>query len=112
MNGQDLYMELNEKVHLLDVAVRELSQRGRVFAEAERDYKVALAQKILIERENKIPVTIIGDICRGNPEIADLRFKRDVAEALYKSALEAINAYKLQIRIIENQIDREWSRAQ
>jgi hypothetical protein len=112
MNGQDLYLERSDKEHLLNVAIRELSQRGRAFAAAERDYRVALAQKMLMERENKIPVTIISDICRGNPEIAALRFERDVAEAMYKSALEAINAYKLQIRIIESQIDREWSQAQ
>ena len=53
-------------------------------------------------------MTIISDICRGNAEIADLRFKRDVAEVDYKAAQEAINSYKLQIKILEAQRAREW----
>ena len=53
-------------------------------------------------------MTIIGDICKGNKEISALRFKRDCAEIAYKSALEAINSYKLQIRIMDAQIEREW----
>ena len=110
MSGQDLYLELQEKIKLLDTAVWALKTRGRVYAQAERDYKVALAKKMLIERDKGMPVTIIGDVCRGDPDIADLRFERDVAEADYKTAMEAINSYKLQMRILENQISREWSK--
>lgn len=111
MSGQDLYIEMQEKVRLLDTAIRELGSRGRTFAQAEHDYKVALSEKILVERDKGMPVTIIGDVCRGNRAIAKLRFERDVAEVTYKAALEAINSYKLQIRIIENQIQREWGNA-
>lgn len=58
-----------------------------------------------------MPVTIISDVCRGEPEIAKLRLERDIAETVYKSALEAIQSYKLQIRILDAQVEREWSRA-
>lgn len=108
MSGQDIYKELSEKVALLDAAVRAFGNRGRAYAKAEHDYKVALSKKILVERDNGLPVTIISDVCRGNREIAKLRFERDVAEVSYKAAMEAINAYKLQIRILEGQIQREW----
>ena len=111
MSGLDLYLELKEKTRLLDVAVAELRKRGVSHAQTERDYKVALAKKILTERDNKVPVTIISDICRGSAEIAKLRFERDVAEVTYKSAQEAINSYKLQIRILESQIQREWGQS-
>ena len=30
-------------------------------------------------------------------------------EAIYKANQEAINIYKLKIRLLENQISREWS---
>jgi len=63
---------------------------------------------MLQERDSGTPVTIISDICRGSQEIAELKFKRDCAEVVYKSALEAVNGYKLQIKVLENQIDREW----
>ncbi len=63
---------------------------------------------MLVERSNGMPVTIIGDICRGMPEIAALRFDRDIKEGLHKSAVEAINSFKLQIRILDAQISREY----
>ena len=108
MNEYDLISELSAKVKLLDTAVRELGKRGQKYAQAEHDYKVRLSQQILIERDKGMPVTIISDICRGNNEIAKLRFERDVAEVTYKAAQEAINSYKLQIRILDSQISREW----
>ena len=36
------------------------------------------------------------------------RFKRDVATTIFTANLEAINSLKLQMRIIDGQIQREW----
>ena len=55
-----------------------------------------------------MPVTLINQIIYGIPEVADKRFKRDVAETMYNVALENINSTKLQLRILENQLQREW----
>lgn len=104
----NLISEIGAKSAMLDTAVKQLSIRGRAYAQAERDYKVALAEKIIREREKGTPVTIISDICKGDAEIAKLRFERDCAEVVYKSAMEAIQSIKLQIRIIDAQIEREW----
>lgn len=108
MSGQDLMLDLQGKVQLLDKALQQLGKRGRDYAEAEREYRVALAKKIAVERDKGTPVTIISDVCRGSQEIANAKFQRDTAEVVYKSALEAINVYKLQLKLLENQIDREF----
>jgi hypothetical protein len=50
-------------------------------------------------------------LARGNERIANLKMNRDVKETLYKSALEAINVYKLQIRLISEQLEREWGQS-
>ena len=71
----------------------------------------SLARRILEEREKGTPVTIISDICRGSTQIAGLRFERDCAEVVYKSAMEAINSMKLQIRLMDSQLGREWGTA-
>lgn len=110
MSGQDLFLEMQTKTALLDKALNELGRRGRAYAEAEQAYKIALRQEILKERDKGTPVTVISDICRGQQEIAAKRFQRDVAEAVYKAAMEAINVYKLEINIMREQIDREWHR--
>lgn len=108
----DLINEIGQKSRLLDSAIRELGKRGQAFAQAEHDYRVGLSKKIILERDKGTPVTIISDICKGDPTIARLRFERDVAEVVYKAAIEAINGYKLQIRILDSQVEREWGHAQ
>lgn len=108
MSGQDLMTELMTKASQLELALRQLRIRGRDYAEKERNYRMALSQKMLLERDNGLPVTILSDVCRGDRKIAGLKFQRDLSEITYKSALEAINVYKLQIKTLENQIDREY----
>lgn len=107
-SGQDLYLAQRAQEERLHTALRALSSRGKGYAEAERKYRIALNQKILKERDKGTPVTIINDLCRGDYAIAQLRFNRDVAEIQYKAALEAINVYKLTIRVLSEQIDREF----
>ena len=107
----DLYEELKRKLDLLDIAIKELRKRGSDYAQAERDYRVELAKAILGCREQGMPATITPDVCRGRKDIANLRFDRDCKEVAYKAAMEAINGYKLQIRILDAQIQREWGQA-
>lgn len=105
---QDLMREQREKLDLLNQAVSSLKERGSLRAETEKAYRVALSKRLAQLRADKQPVTHLSDIARGEEEIAQLRLNRDLADVLYKSAQEAINNYKLQIRIIEAQIQREY----
>lgn len=104
----DLLNELNQKCKELDIQVSNLKVTGSSYAKAERDYKVELAKTSLKLKEDKIPVTLIDKVCYGIDKVADLREKRDYAEVLYKANLESINSIKLQIRILQAQIDKEW----
>ena len=107
-SGQDLIIELQGRVSMLDTALKQLGNRGRAAADAEQKYRISLAQKIMVERDKGTPATIMSDICRGDPQIAKLKFDRDVAEVTYKSAMEACNIYKIQVKVLENQIDRGY----
>lgn len=104
----DLIQEMSVKTQSLDKSIRALRTLGTNYAQAEHDYRMELSKKILFERDKGTPVTIISDVCRGDKSIAKLRFERDVAETVYKAALEAINGLKLQIKILDAQIEREW----
>lgn len=105
----DLYDELQKKTRQLDISIKELRKNGTAYAQAEYDYKVELSQKALKFKEGGMPVTLIQLVIYGDKDVAKKRFNRDVAEAVYKANQEAINSVKLQLRLIENQISREYS---
>ena len=105
----DLYNELQSKIQELEVSIKQLRKSGTSYAEAERDYKVLLRQEVLKLRDEGQAIGVITLTCYGIPSVAEARFKRDVAETVYKANLEAINSIKLQLRLLENQIQREYS---
>ena len=104
----DLWQEIQEKKEKLNKAIDTLARNGRDLAEKERDYKMAVNKKALQLRAEDMPVTLINQVIYGYEDIADLRFKRDTAEVVYNSNLEYINVIKLVLRILENQLDREY----
>lgn len=104
----DLYTELQAKTRQLDMSVRQLRKSGTEYAQAERDYKVLLRTECLKLRDEGTAIGLIDKVCYGIPSVAEARFRRDVAEAVYKANQEAINSIKLQMRLMEGQINREW----
>lgn len=104
----DLYEELQTKTRQLDIAIKDLRKNGTAYAQAEKDYKIKLREEVLKLRDEGMAIGVIDKTCYGIPSVADLRFKRDVCETVYKANQEAINSIKLQLRLIENQINREW----
>lgn len=105
----DLFNELQAKTKDLEISIKSLRQTGTNYAQAEKDYKVLLRQECLRLRDEGMAIGMIDKTCYGIPSVAEARFKRDVAEAVYKANQEAINSIKLQMRLIENQLNREYS---
>ena len=109
VDGLDLVNELNDLCAKLSVSGRQMMKYGNALAEAERNYKVKLREEALKLRTTKdMPVTLINQVVYGIPEVAELRFKRDVAETMYDVSKESINTLKLKIRVLDAQIQREW----
>lgn len=104
---QDLLNELDRQRKTLDRAIAALVTRGKEKAEAERNYRVALAKEILLQRDAGMPVTIISDVCRGKEEIADLKMKRDIAETMWETCLQKIYSCKINIGILEGLMEAE-----
>lgn len=104
----DLYNDLQQKIKELDICIKDLRRNGTSYAQAEKDYKILLRQEVLKLRDEGIAIGVIDKTCYGIPSVAEARFKRDVAETVYKANQEAINSIKLQMRLLENQIQREY----
>ena len=105
----DLLNELWKINELLTKALEQYKQRGREYAKAYRDYRVLLAQELLRLKAEGMPVTIAYDIARGTEEIAKAKEQEIITESLYDSCKEAIQAYKLQIKILQEQINKEYT---
>lgn len=106
----DYVNEIFQKQNELTACIKLLKQNGIKLAETERDYKITLRQEALkLRTEKDMPVTLINQIIYGVPEVAKKRFDRDIAETMYNTTQEKINTLKLQIRILESQLQREWN---
>ena len=106
-----MWEELEKYNNLLELAVTEMKKRSIELAKTEYHYKMALSKRLTELRAEGQAVTHLADIARGEPEIAKLRLERDIAKGLYDSSQEAINMYKIKIRVLENQYAREWGAA-
>ena len=105
----DLYEEIQRLIAELDISVKNLRKSGTEYAQSEQKYKVKLREEALkLRADENMPVTLINQVIYGVPEVARLRFERDVKEAVYQANQEAINSIKLKLRILENQLNREW----
>ncbi len=105
----DLWQQVDELNALLSEELARCRESGCQLAENEAEYRKALRIAILSERDKATPVTIIGDVCRGREDIAELKRARDCSEAIYKASGEAINVYKIRLRMLNDQISRVWS---
>ena len=105
----DLINDIQALMNELTTSIKLLRKNGNELASAEKEYKITLRQEALkLRADEKMPVTLISQVIYGVPEVADKRFKRDVAETMYNTNLEHINVTKLKLRLLEAQLNREW----
>lgn len=103
----DLYNTLNSLLEDLQTSVKSLRTTATEYAEAYKNYRVLLAKKLAQLKAEGMAITLASDIARGDEEIATAKMVEIKKEAIYKANMESINAIKLQIKVIENQITRE-----
>lgn len=104
----NLINEINNKSQQLDMQIKSLAKNGSEYAKAYTSYRVALAKELVKLKDEGYAISLASDIARGKSEVAKLKFQEITKEALYKANLEAIQATKLQIKIIQNQIEKEY----
>lgn len=106
---QDLYSEIQGLRRKLNACVMQLRQNGRAYAEADRAYQVKRSEVALKLKSDGMAIGMINLVIRGLPEVEKLRFEREVAQVVYDANKEALNSYKLQLRLVDQQLSREIS---
>ena len=101
----------DECVRLLDIAISEARRRGEEMADAEKDYYVEKACVMFDLLNAGHANTFIQSVIKGMPTVAEKMEDFHMKEVLYKNANEAINAYKLKLRCLQSDLEREWEQA-
>jgi hypothetical protein len=81
----------------IDKATKSIYKLAKNKSEAEREYRIALAKEMMILKDKGEKVTIIGDLCRGNERIAELKHQRDYAEDMFKAAIKSLEALQSEL---------------
>lgn len=104
----DLLEKLNRLIEDLDKSVKTLRSTGQAYAQADKDYKVKLSETLLrLEAEGR-PVSNLIYIARGMEDVAEAKYQQIAKEALYKANYESIQSLRLQIRVLNEIIRREY----
>ena len=108
-SGQDLILALRDQRKLLIDTVAAMKVTGRYLAQATKEYKIALRKEILrLHVSDGVAWTACYELALGDDNVAELRFKRDIRQSDYDVCLEKINSLKLEIRLLEKEIEQDW----
>lgn len=104
----ELWESLDLIIKQLNEALSTLRQKGIEYCEANRKYQLQKTKEIMRLKQEGTPITLIPQMVKGLDNVADLDFDRNVADVVYKANMEAINVKKLELKVIEKQIEREY----
>lgn len=111
MSGLELYQELRDTDKLLDIALKEARARGLAMNAAEAKYYTVKDLRVRDLMEQGLTATAITMIIKGEPDVNSAMNEYHDLEVEYKNACEAINVYKLRMRVLESAIEREWTQS-
>lgn len=108
MDGVDELLRLRELLDELLEMPQKIADAGCQLAKNENKYRTTLAVKEWELRANGIPVTILGDLARGDKQVAELKLLRDSSEAMYRTAIEKNNTIKKAIDTLRDIIKADY----
>ena len=103
-----MWQNIEEAMDDLQKTLSSYKEYQKDCAKKEYDYRTELSKELIRLRAEGQAVTHLADIARGKEKIAKLRYERDIAEGLVKSAEEGINFFKLKIRMLDAEYAREY----
>ena len=106
----DLWIELQLKQEELDKAIKELRDAGRNYAEADTAYRRTVAKETLRLKAKGMAVGLIEKVVFDDEQVLNALFQRDYTDTLVVASKEQINALKLKIKTISEQLAREYGR--
>lgn len=104
----DLTVAVSEKMAALDSAMGSLRESGHRLAAAQRDYQRAKNVRMFEMQAEGQTATFISGAVKGDPNVNAAMFQRDMAQVDYESDRDLVNVLKLEIRVLMNELAREY----
>ena len=102
LNIEVVINKLEYKVNELIIRNAEIERLGAIKDRREVTYRCELSKELLSLLLNKIKISIIGDIARGDEKIAKLRLNGNLAKNRFYSMKSSIENIKLEIEILRS----------
>lgn len=106
-----IHVRKMEAKRLLNRAIAAAKRRGNEMVVAEARYYSAKAEESFNLLEAGYANTFIQTVIKGRPGVSEAMSAYHNAEVEYKNANEAIQSYKLIIKTLEADEEREWEQA-
>ena len=105
---QDLQIERAAIRKTLNECLLFYRNCGRSLAGAERDFRVSLRKEFLrLHIEDNVAWTACEGLAKGDKDVADLRFTRDIRKSDYQVTYEKILVLKSELKIVEGDMFAE-----
>ena len=108
----ELWEQINANQYAMKQSLRSLRPNYEAWAKADTEYHIAKSKKILELDAQGMSKTLINDIVKGLPDVAELDLKRKIAEGTYKANFEAINVYKQEAQTLRMYYEKEYTNAE
>lgn len=106
-----MWDEIQATIADLDLALAKAKERGLLMNQSEAHYYTVKDERVRELIEEGKSGTVISMIIKGEPDVNEAMKTYHDYQVLYKNAVEAVNCYKLLLRVQENQYEREWGQA-
>ena len=107
-DGMDLQNAEYEKTNEIEKAQNDSIAAGIAFVTAERDYAITRKNIRVALMAQGYSTSAADKRADESDEVIEAKYQMGVAKVLYEGAKERINITKLEIRVLENQISREF----
>ena len=104
-----IWQRIEENQQYLINANRDWVKLGEERQRAEMEYQIAKSKAVFRLRNNGYSNVLINLAIKGLPEIAELNFKRGLADDMYHAKLEDINIHKKIADDLREIYSKEWS---
>lgn len=107
----DIWEQIKDAKHMLDLALREAKLRGIAMNAAEARYYSTKDYRVRALMEEGLSASAIQMIVKGEKDVSEAMNKYHDLQVEYKNACEAVQVYKRWFDFLREQYQREWDQA-